>query len=122
MSVTAVQSVPTALFLEPAATERSRHRVQELLDDYRAGAWSPTALERRVAATLLTATEADGELTAGQVRAALWDGAVTMIQENHGRFASALADLVPVLDETEPTAPEVVDAAAELVAAVADLD
>ncbi|MFD6184750.1 hypothetical protein [Streptomyces goshikiensis] len=120
MSLTAVQPAPT-LFLEPVATDRARHRVQELVADFRAGAWFPTPLERRVADILITATAADGMLTAGRIRAALWEGSLTMIEDNGGRFAHVLGDLVPVLDEPELTALDVVDAAGELVAAIAGL-
>ncbi|MCY0952979.1 hypothetical protein [Streptomyces sp. H27-S2] len=120
MSVTAVHPAP-ALFLEPVATDRARHRVQELMTDFRSGAWTPTPLERRVAGLLITSTAVDGTVTGGRVRTALWEGNLTMIEDNGGRFASVLADLVPVLDEPELTALDVVDAAGELVTAVAGL-
>ncbi|MFE4637716.1 hypothetical protein ACFRJ1_30670 [Streptomyces sp. NPDC056773] len=120
MSATAVRPVPAALFLEPVATDRARHRVQELMTDYRSGEWTPTPLEQRVAGFLLTSTAADGMVTGGRVRAALWEGNLTMIQDNGGRFASVLADLAPVLDEPELTSLDVVDAAGELVTAVAE--
>ncbi|MFE1272556.1 hypothetical protein [Streptomyces sp. NPDC058758] len=118
--------VPTHLsnpfFLEPVATDRARGRVEGLVADLRAGAWAPTPLEKRVAELLLASTEADGILTARRVRAALWEGDLAMTYENDGRFAQLLADLVPVLDEPELTSLDIVDAAGELVTAIATAD
>ncbi|MFD3336172.1 hypothetical protein ACFWV1_26515 [Streptomyces sp. NPDC058700] len=115
--------VPTHLsnpfFLEPAATDRARGRVETLIADFRTGTWAPTSLESRVAELLLASTEGDGMLTARRIRAALWEGDLAMTYENDGRFAQLLADLVPVLDEPELTPLDIVDAAGELVAAVA---
>ncbi|GHG43098.1 hypothetical protein [Streptomyces zaomyceticus] len=115
--------VPTHLsnpfFLEPAAIDLARGRVEVLIADFRAGAWAPTPLESRVAELLLASTTGDGMLTARRVRAALWEGDLAMTYENDGRFAQLLADLVPVLDEPELTSIDIVDAAGELVAAIA---
>ncbi|GGY83645.1 hypothetical protein [Streptomyces omiyaensis] len=115
--------VPTHLgnpfFLEPAATDRARGRVEALIADHRTGAWAPTPLESRVAELLLASTTADGMLTARRIRTALWEGDLAMTYENDGRFAQLLADLVPVLDDPELTSLDIVDAAGELVAAIA---
>ncbi|MFJ5711764.1 hypothetical protein [Streptomyces sp. NPDC093105] len=107
------------LFLEPVATDRARSRVEALVADHRTGAWAPTPLESRVAELLLASTTADGMLTARRIRAALWEGDLAMTYENDGRFAQLLADLVPVLDDPELTSLDIVDAAGELVAAIA---
>ncbi|MFJ9829515.1 hypothetical protein ACIRSU_34840 [Streptomyces sp. NPDC101160] len=109
----------TDFFLEPDATDRARHRVEELMADFRAGTWTPTRLEARVAELLLASTASDGLLTSRRIRAALWEGNITLTYENDGRFAQVLGDLVPVLDDQELIALDVVDAAGELVGAVA---
>ncbi|MEU1228968.1 hypothetical protein [Streptomyces sp. NPDC005828] len=109
----------TGIFLEPVATDRARHRVEELMTDFRTGAWRPTPLEGRVAELLLASTAGDGMLTPRRIRAALWEGNLAMTYENDGRFARVLADLVPVLDDPQLTALDIVDAAGELVGAVA---
>ncbi|WP_225805465.1 hypothetical protein [Streptomyces sp. NK15101] len=109
----------TSLFLEPVATERARRSVEEIMVDFRSGAWRPTRLEGRVAELLLASTAGDGMLTPGRIRAALWEGNIAMTHENDGRFAQVLADLVPVLDDPQLTALDLVDAAGELVGAVA---
>ncbi|CAL9624894.1 hypothetical protein SUDANB58_05921 (plasmid) [Streptomyces sp. enrichment culture] len=104
---------------EPLATDRARRRVAALLADLRHGAWSPTPLEVRVAALLSVSTAGDGVLTSLRVRAALWEGSLAMTRAGGGRFARALAGLVPVLDDPRLAAPDVLDAAGELVDAVA---
>jgi hypothetical protein len=109
----------TSFFPEPVATGRARHRVEELMADFRTGAWHPTRLEGRVAELLLTSTAGDGMLTPRRIRAALWEGNIALTHENDGRFARLLADLVPVLEDPQLTALDVVDAAGELVGAVA---
>ncbi|WP_432171997.1 hypothetical protein [Streptomyces sp. 1222.5] len=109
----------TGLPLEPAATARVRDSVDDLLSDLRSGGWRPTPLEVRVAELLLVSAAGDGLLTSRRVRGALWEGAVTMVQDNGGRFARTLAGLVPVLDDPQLTAPGIPEAAGELVAAVA---
>ncbi|MCZ0983703.1 hypothetical protein O1L60_43825 [Streptomyces diastatochromogenes] len=109
----------TSLFLEPVATERARRRVEELMADFRTGTWHPTRLEGRVAELLLASTAGDGMLTPRRIRAALWEGNIAMTYENDGRFAQVLADLVPVLDDPQLSALDIVDAAGELVGAVA---
>ncbi|MFF5788463.1 hypothetical protein ACFY8P_26310 [Streptomyces sp. NPDC012693] len=109
----------TSLFLEPVATERARRRVEELMADFRTGAWRPTRLEGRVAELLLASTAGDGMLTPPRIRRALWEGNIALTYENNGRFAQVLADLVPVLDDPQLTALDIVDAAGELVGAVA---
>ncbi|OKJ48571.1 hypothetical protein AMK27_37930 [Streptomyces sp. CB02009] len=109
----------TSLFLEPVATERARRRVEELMADFRSGTWRPTRLEGRVAELLLASTAGDGMLTPRRIRAALWEGNLALTYENDGRFAQVLADLVPVLDDPQLTALDIVDAAGELVGAVA---
>ncbi|MGW7409777.1 hypothetical protein ACWGI9_39800 [Streptomyces sp. NPDC054833] len=109
----------TGLLCEPAATVRARGSVEGLLADLRTGTWRPTPLEVRVAGLLLTSVVGDGLLTSRRIRAALWEGAVTMVHDNDGRFARTLAGLVPVLDDPQLTAPGILDTAGELVAAVA---
>ena len=109
----------TGLLPEPAATARARSSVEDLLADLRTGSWRPTPLEVRVAGLLLTSAAGDGLLTPRRIRAALWEGAVTLVHDNDGRFARALAGLVPVLDDPQLTAPGIADPAGELVAAVA---
>ena len=104
---------------EPAATARVRDSVDALLSDLRSGGWRPTPLEVRVAELLLVSVAGDGLLTSRRVRGALWEGAVTMVQDNGGRFARTLAGLVPVLDDPQLTGPGIPEAAGELVAAVA---
>ncbi|MFJ9810771.1 hypothetical protein ACIRTB_21340 [Streptomyces sp. NPDC101158] len=106
-------------FLEPDATDRARRGVEELMADFRTGSWVPTPLEARVAELLLTSTAGDGLLTSPRVRAAVGEGNITMTYENDGRFARVLSDLVPVLDDPQLVALDVVDAAGELVGAVA---
>ncbi|MEV0966964.1 hypothetical protein AB0J25_31130 [Streptomyces sp. NPDC049910] len=118
MSLTSVEP-KTSLFPEPVTTDRARHRVEALMADFRTGSWQPTPLERRIAHLLITSAAGDGMLTARRIRAALWEGAVAITQENGGRFAQALGDLVPVLDDPQLAALDVVDAAAELIAAAA---
>ncbi|MFF3775646.1 hypothetical protein [Streptomyces sp. NPDC002232] len=109
----------TSLFLEPVATERARRCVEDVMADFRSGAWYPTRLEGRVAELLLASTAGDGMLTPARIRAALWEGNLALTHENDGRFAQVLADLVPVLEDPQLAALDVVDAAGELVGAVA---
>lgn len=116
---TITSQADTSLFPEPVATERARRRVEELMADFRTGAWRPSALEGRVARLLLTSARGDGMLTPRRIRGALWEGSTAMTYENEGRFAQLLADLVPVLDDPHLTALDVIDAAGELVGAVA---
>ncbi|MEU0743846.1 hypothetical protein [Streptomyces sp. NPDC006134] len=104
---------------DPVAADRARRRVAALLTDLRRGAWSPAPLEVRVAGLLSVSTAGDGLLTSLRVRAALWEGSLAMTRVGEGRFARALADLVPVLDDPHLAGPGVLDAAGELVAAVA---
>ncbi|MHC5705728.1 hypothetical protein OTC26_030360 [Streptomyces tirandamycinicus] len=118
MSATTVRP-ETGFFPEPAATDRARRRVEELMADFRAGAWCPTRLEGRVAGLLLTSTAGDGMLTPRRIRAALWEGSLAMTRDNDGRFARVLADLLPVLEDPRLVSLDVVDAAGELVGAVA---
>ncbi|MFI5621396.1 hypothetical protein [Streptomyces sp. NPDC051567] len=122
MTSTTTQS--TSSRQEQASADQARRRAESLVTDLRQGTWTATPLEQRVAAVLVTATAADGLLTAGRVRAALWEGDLTMTYENGGRFAHALADLVPILDDPTLSVPDVIaltEMAAELVAAVAGL-
>lgn len=107
------------LLLERPATEQARGQVEDLLTDLRLGDWTPTPLERRVA-DILHLSAATGALSSRHVRDALWEGALTMTQENGARFATALALLVPVLEEPAPSAPDVAYAAVELLAAIVD--
>lgn len=72
-------------------------RLDALAGRARGGAWTPTPLERRVAGLLTVAAAGDGLLTAERVRAALWEGAVALVQDNGGELAALLADLLPVL-------------------------
>ncbi|ROQ23146.1 hypothetical protein EDD98_7595 [Streptomyces sp. PanSC19] len=116
---TITTSSEASLFLEPVATERARRRVEELMADFRTGSWQPTRLEGRIAELLLASTAGDGMLTPRRIRAALWEGNIALTHENDGRFAQVLADLVPVLDDPQLTALDLVDAAGELVGAVA---
>ncbi|MEV4921114.1 hypothetical protein AB0K47_30440 [Streptomyces tirandamycinicus] len=118
MSATTVRP-ETGFFPEPAATDRARRRVEELMADFRTGAWRPTRLEGRVAGLLLTSTAGDGMLTPRRIRAALWEGSLAMTRDNDGRFARVLADLLPVLEDPRLVSLDVVDAAGELVGAVA---
>lgn len=117
MSPTATHPAPSALREQPA-TQACR-KVEDLLADLRIGAWTPTALEQRVATLLTLSAAGAGCLTSGHVRSALWEGAVAMTQENGARFATALAAFVRVLDAPEPGVPGLADAVAGLVAAVA---
>ncbi|MER7760791.1 hypothetical protein [Streptomyces sp. NPDC097619] len=73
--------------------------LKALAGDARRGTWTATPLERRIAELLSMAAAGGGLPTVQQVRAALWEGAMTLIQENGGRFAALLADLVTVLEE-----------------------
>ncbi|MGW1296339.1 hypothetical protein [Streptomyces sp. NPDC002533] len=109
----------TSFFPEPVATERARRGVEELMADFRTGAWRPSALESRVAQLLLVAAAGDGMLTSRRVRDAMWEGNLAMTHENGARFAQVLADLVPLLDDPYLTAIDIVDAAGEVVGAVA---
>ncbi|WP_256104139.1 hypothetical protein [Streptomyces sp. ODS05-4] len=105
---------------EDTAVDRARRHVDDLLTHFRTGAWRPTLLETRIAALLLTATAGDGMLTAHRVRAALWEGGLPLTHAaGGGRFAQLLGDLVPVLDDPWLAALDIVDAAGELVGAVA---
>ncbi|MGP4048457.1 hypothetical protein [Streptomyces sp. 2A115] len=111
---------PAPHFPEAVATDHARRQVRSMLEDLRSGAWAPTVLECRVAEILTTSIAADGMLSADRVRAALWEGNMAMTYANGGRFARALADIVPVLDHSELMSLDVVDTAGELVRAVAE--
>lgn len=101
------------------ATAHPPSSAEDLLTDLRAGSWHPTPLEVRVAGMLVTSVAGDSLLNSVRIRAALWEGAVTMLHDNGGRFARTLADLVPVLDDPQLTDTGVPETAGELVAAVA---
>ncbi|MFC8957506.1 hypothetical protein ACFT8P_33470 [Streptomyces sp. NPDC057101] len=81
--------------------------------------WIPSALEAQVVQRLLVSTSDDGMLTSPRVRAALRDGGAAMAYENGGLFARVLDDLLVILDDPRLVEIDVVDAAAELVGAVA---
>jgi hypothetical protein len=107
------------LDLEPVATYRARRHVDELVTAFRTGAWNPSPLEAHVAQRLLASTADDGMLTSRRVRAALREGRTAMRCGNNGLFARVLGELLLVLDDPQLVALDVVDAAGELVGAVA---
>ncbi|MEU9706619.1 hypothetical protein [Streptomyces sp. NPDC047981] len=119
MTTFSAQFSEAGLYLEPVATDLARRRVDELMADFRTGSWKPSPLEARTAELLLISTADDGMLTSGRIRAALWEGGATMTPETDGRFAEFLGALEPVLDDPQLVALDVVDAAGELVGAVA---
>ncbi|MEU8621220.1 hypothetical protein [Streptomyces sp. NPDC048623] len=73
---------------------------RDLTDDLTAGHWTPTALDRRVAELLATASAGDGHLTPERLRSALWEGAEPFLRQPDNRFATLLAQLT-----TTPPAP-----------------
>ncbi|MGW1777438.1 hypothetical protein [Streptomyces sp. NPDC002104] len=120
--MTLTATLPAAVLApEQSATGHARRLIEDLLLDLRLGAWTPTPLEQRIAGILGLSPAGTGTLTSGHVRAALWEGHLTMTQENGARFATVLAHLVPLLDDPELSAPDVAGlagAAVELLAAV----
>ncbi|NBE53873.1 hypothetical protein [Streptomyces boluensis] len=80
-----------------AAVAALRGGVAELARARECGAWTPAPLERRIAELLAVATAGDGLLTADRVRAALWEGAFPLFQENDGRLAALLSQTLKVL-------------------------
>ncbi|MCY0937629.1 hypothetical protein [Streptomyces sp. H34-S4] len=117
--MTLTATLPAATLVpEQPATGHARRLIGDLLLDLRLGAWTPTTLEQRVAGILTVSAAGAGTLTSGHVRRALWEGTLTMTQENGARFATVLAHLVPLLDDPELSAPDVAAAAVELLAAV----
>ncbi|MFC8957570.1 hypothetical protein ACFT8P_33840 [Streptomyces sp. NPDC057101] len=119
MTSFSAQPLAVGLYLEPAATDHARRRVDDLMADFRTGNWSPSPLEARIAELLLVSTADDGMLTHPRVCAALQEGSIAMTSENGGRFAQVLADLRPVLHDPRIVALDIIDAAGELVGAVA---
>ncbi|MFE7131361.1 hypothetical protein ACFVIM_10915 [Streptomyces sp. NPDC057638] len=118
MSTVPFPQTRTGSVSESVLVRRGRRRVEALRVDLDKGVWSPTALEARVADMLVTATAADGMLTSRRLRAGLWEGSVTMLSANGGRFAQVLASLVAVLDDPDFSAFDLLDTAGELVMAI----
>ncbi|MER5571362.1 hypothetical protein ABT083_35055 [Streptomyces goshikiensis] len=107
--------------LDQPVTRHARRQVGDLFLQLRLGVWTPAPLEQRIAGMLSpTGASAGAALTSRGVRTALWEGALTMTQENGGHFATVLAHLVTALDDPEPNTPGLADTAAEFFAAVAD--
>jgi hypothetical protein len=94
-------------------------RVAALAADFRSGAWVPAPLERCVCGILTAAVSADGRLTPGRIRSALWDGAVAITQENGARVAKLLASTIEVLEGAEPVDAAAVESVRSLAAAIA---
>ncbi|MEV0929027.1 hypothetical protein AB0I99_28630 [Streptomyces spongiicola] len=115
MSLATAEPGPS-LFPDSVTTERARNRTVGTCPEPYGG--SPP-VRAPVAYLLITSAAGDGVLTARRIRAALWEGAVVITQENDGRFAQALGDLVAVLDDPRFAAFDVVDAAAGVIAAAA---
>ncbi|MFE2341168.1 hypothetical protein ACFXCR_16930 [Streptomyces sp. NPDC059431] len=121
MTLTATPSATAVLAPEQSATGHAHRLIEDLLLDLRLGAWTPTPLEQRIAGLLGLSAAGTGTLTSGHVRDALWEGHLTMTQENGARFATVLAHLVPLLDAPERSAHEVAgvaEAAVELLTAM----
>jgi len=92
----------------PAVTAVAlRGQVGDLVEQWERGTWVPTVLERRIATLLSLASAGDGLLTADRVRHALWEGALTLHQENGGRLGALLSELLSALDR--PKAADVPD-------------
>ncbi|GAA3499988.1 hypothetical protein GCM10019016_070930 [Streptomyces prasinosporus] len=102
----------------PRPAAEAHARITALLADLRAGTWTPTPLETRIAGLLVTATAGAGLLTSHHVRTALWEGHLALTRANDGRFARALAGLLPVLDDPRPAAGDVLADTGRLLAAV----
>ncbi|MCB5165675.1 hypothetical protein LG634_12620 [Streptomyces bambusae] len=104
---------------EQPAAARLRACTGGLARDAGCGAWTPTRLERRIAALLCTAAYGSGLPTADQVRGALWEGHLALAQDNDGRLAELLAGMLAVLEELEAPGPAGVSAEADAFEAVA---
>ncbi|MFF8675309.1 TetR/AcrR family transcriptional regulator [Streptomyces sp. NPDC015242] len=90
-------------------------RLKALMRDLRHGAWRPTPLENRLAETLARSAAGTGSLSAVGIRAALWEGSMTAIHENGGRFITLLGDLLPLVEKPDATALHTAGLALDLV-------
>ncbi|AEW97851.1 MULTISPECIES: class I SAM-dependent methyltransferase [Streptomycetaceae] len=79
-----------------------RDRAHQLSGRLAAGDWHPSALARRVAALLLTATAGHGALTAAAIRGALWEGGEPLAAGADGALARLLADSLPLVESGDP--------------------
>ncbi|MEV7143842.1 TetR/AcrR family transcriptional regulator [Streptomyces tauricus] len=109
---------------EPHPPQRShpdsvQERLKALMRDFRHGVWQPTGLEHRLAELLAQSASGTGSLSAVSIRTAVWEGSMTAIHENGGRFITLLADLLPLMEKPDAAALHTVGLALDLVAAVA---
>ncbi|MFC8360734.1 TetR/AcrR family transcriptional regulator [Streptomyces griseorubiginosus] len=94
-------------------------RLKALMRDFRLGAWQPTPLEQRLAELLALSAAGTGSLSAVSIRAALWEGSMTAIHENGGRFVTLVADLLPLVEKPDAAALHTAGLALDLVETVA---
>ncbi|MDI9883341.1 hypothetical protein QMZ92_02705 [Streptomyces sp. HNM0645] len=97
-----------------------RRQVALLAEDMVGGRWAPSPLERRIAELLILAAAGDGQLTETRIRAAFWEGSCSFLQDNGGRLAALLGDLLPHVSGTVPAPQETLTAAHALLTRTAD--
>ncbi|WP_314412825.1 TetR/AcrR family transcriptional regulator [Streptomyces kroppenstedtii] len=95
-----------------------QERLKALIRDFRHGAWQPTGLEHRLAEHLAQSAAGSGSLSAVSIRAAVWEGSMTAIHENGGRFITLLADLLPLVEKPDPAALHTAGLALDLIETV----
>ncbi|TLQ42448.1 hypothetical protein [Streptomyces marianii] len=112
---------PAAVTAPAGATPDVPHRQVALLaKDMAEGRWAPSPLERRMAELLTLAAAGDGQLTETRIRAAFWEGSCSFLQDNGGRLAALLGDLLPQVSGTAPAPQETLTAAHALLTRIAD--
>ncbi|MDQ0808366.1 AcrR family transcriptional regulator [Streptomyces sp. B3I7] len=90
-------------------------RLKALMEDFRDGGWKPTGLERRLAELLAQSAAGTGSLSAGGIRAVLWEGSIAAVYENGGRFVTLLGDLLPLVERSDAAALHTAGLALDLV-------
>ncbi|MDQ1034810.1 AcrR family transcriptional regulator [Streptomyces sp. V3I8] len=96
-----------------------QERLKALMRDFRHGVWQPTGLEHRLAELLAQSAAGTGSLSAVSIRTATWEGSMTAIHENGGRFITLLADLLPLVEKPDAAALHTAGLALDLVETVA---
>ncbi|MGW0569831.1 TetR/AcrR family transcriptional regulator [Streptomyces tauricus] len=99
----------------PHHSHSVQERLKALMRDFRHGAWQPTGLEHRLAEHLAQSAAGTGSLSTVSIRTALWEGSMTAIHENGGRFATLLADLLPLVEKPDAAALHTAGLALDLV-------
>ncbi|MEV1052908.1 hypothetical protein [Streptomyces sp. NPDC049887] len=122
MTETTKTAGSTAAAAAPAGAtpDALRRQVALLAEDMAGGRWVPSPLERRIAERLVLATAGDGQLTKTRIRAAFREGSCAFLQDNGGRLAALLGDLLPQVSGVGPAPQETLADAHALLTRVAD--